>query len=45
MASEEAKGDEGLLGEKPKDATAPPAAPAKPERPRYQTRVIYETDD
>ena len=45
MASEEAKGDEGLLGETPKDATTTPAAPAKPERPRYQTRVIYETED
>lgn len=45
MASEEAKGDEGLLGEAPRDATTTPAAPAKPERPRYQTRVIYETED
>ena len=46
MLSEEAKGDEGLLAETPKGATATtPDAPAKPERPRYQTRVIYETDD
>jgi hypothetical protein len=43
MASEEAKGDDGLLGETPKDA--PAAAPAKPERPRYQTRVIYESEN
>jgi hypothetical protein len=46
MASEEERGDEGLLGEKAKDATAAAPAPAaKPERPRYQTRVIYETED
>jgi hypothetical protein len=49
MASEEAKGDEGLLGEKEKakdasDATSV-ATPKLPERPRYQTRVIYETED
>lgn len=45
MASEEAKGDEGLLGETPKDATTTPAAPAKSDRPRYQTHVIYESED
>lgn len=49
MASEEAKGDDGLLGEAPKeapkDASTTPAAPKKLERPRYQTRVIYESDD
>jgi hypothetical protein len=46
MASEEARGDDGLLGEKEKAADATSAAaPAKPERPRYQTRVIYESED
>ena len=45
MASEEAHGDEGLLGEKEKPKDAPGAAPAKPERPRYQTRVIYESEE
>ena len=51
MASEEAKGDDGLLGEKEKakDAPAPDAtsvaATKLPERPRYQTRVIYETEE
>ena len=45
MASEEARGDDGLLGEKEKAKDATSAAPAKPERPRYQTRVIYENDE
>lgn len=45
MASEEARGDDGLLGEKEKAKDATSAAPAKPERPRYQTRVIYESED
>ena len=46
MISEEEKGDEGLLGEKrDSKAKTEPNAPAKPERPRYQTRVIYETED
>ena len=45
MASEEARGDDGLLGEKEKAKDAVSAAPAKPERPRYQTRVIYESED
>ena len=45
LSSEEEKGDDGLLGEKEKAADATSAAPAKPERPRYQTRVIYETED
>ena len=44
MISEEEKGDEGLLGEKEGAAEAK-TAPAKPERPRYQTRVIYESED
>ena len=45
MASEEARGDEGLLGEKDKAKDSTSAVPAKPERPRYQTRVIYESDE
>lgn len=50
MISEEAKGDDGLLGDlapkDAKDAKDPAAsAPTKLERPRYQTRVIYETED
>jgi hypothetical protein len=45
LASEEEKGDEGLLGEKESNAKAAPPTPAQPERPRYQTRVIYETED
>ena len=45
MASEEAKGDDGLLGEKEKATDATSAAPTKPERPRYQTRVIYESEE
>ena len=47
MASEEARGDDGLLGEKEKAAAAgaTSAAPARPERPRYQTHVIYESED
>ena len=45
MASEEAKGDDGLLGEKDQAKDATSAAPTKPERPRYQTRVIYENED
>ena len=47
MASEEARGDEGLLGEKEKAKSEPEGAatPKLPERPRYQTRVIYESED
>lgn len=48
LSSEEEKGDDGLLGEKEgdtKNAKTAPEAPAKPERPRYQTRVIYENED
>jgi hypothetical protein len=47
MLSEEEKGDEGLLGEKESESKAKtePSEPAKPERPRYQTRVIYEGED
>jgi hypothetical protein len=45
MVSEEEKGDEGLLGEKESKAKTEPSAPAKAERPRYQTRVIYESED
>jgi len=49
MASEEARGDDGLLGEKEKAKDAPDAASVAatklPERPRYQTRMIYETEE
>ncbi len=45
LLSEEERGDEGLLGEKESKAKTEPTAPAKPERPRYQTRVIYDSED
>lgn len=45
MISEEERGDTGLLGEKESKAKTEPSPPTKPERPRYQTRVIYETED